>query len=145
MAQHDSVAKLLYKMLSGIAWIRRVRSRSKPSRIKSNILPRGGKAISRFYDDVPTVEEQAGDSDNLFGTSLKAPTKTKKGKGIKRVFKGHSGGRRSYTVCLPRHMGCVEASRRNVSRDIRIGHHGAKRTRGTAIRQTCAHPPPQGL
>jgi putative SOS response-associated peptidase YedK len=49
--------------------------------------PREGKAISQFYDQVPAVEEEAGDFDNLFGTSLKAPKKTKKVKGIKRVFK----------------------------------------------------------
>jgi putative SOS response-associated peptidase YedK len=49
--------------------------------------PKEGKGISRFYDQVPTVEEETGDFDNLFGTSLKAPKKTKKVKGIKRVFK----------------------------------------------------------
>jgi putative SOS response-associated peptidase YedK len=39
--------------------------------------PKEGKAISRFYDQVPTVEEEAGDFDNLFGTSMKAPKKTR--------------------------------------------------------------------
>jgi putative SOS response-associated peptidase YedK len=43
--------------------------------------PKEGKTISQFYDQVPV------DFDNLFGISLKAPKKTKKGKGIKRVFK----------------------------------------------------------
>jgi putative SOS response-associated peptidase YedK len=49
--------------------------------------PKEGKAISQFYNEVPTVEEEAGDSNNLFGTPLKTPEKTKKPKGIKRVFK----------------------------------------------------------
>jgi putative SOS response-associated peptidase YedK len=49
--------------------------------------PKEGKAISPFYDQVPTIEEESGDFDHLFGTSLKPPKKTKKGMGIKRVFK----------------------------------------------------------
>jgi putative SOS response-associated peptidase YedK len=49
--------------------------------------PKEGKAVSQFYDEIPAVEQDSGDSDNLFGTPLKAPKKAKKTKGIKRVFK----------------------------------------------------------
>jgi putative SOS response-associated peptidase YedK len=49
--------------------------------------PKEGKAISQFYHEIPAVEEETGDSGNLFGTPLKAPKKAKKAKGIKRVFK----------------------------------------------------------
>jgi len=52
--------------------------------------PKESKAISQFCDEIPTAEE-AGDSDNLFGTPLKAPKKSKKPEGGQTGLQDHNG------------------------------------------------------